>query len=889
MISTLIWWLIAQVLGWITLPVAMRFFRWLPDRGYAFSKPLGLLLVSYIVWLGASTGFLRNDLGGILFAILLVTAGSAWLLFRRTSGEPLAAELSRFLREHWRLILAVELLFLVALVAWAGLRAYAPYKIEPAGGEKFMEIAFLNATLNSPQFPPLDPWLSGFAISYYYFGYVMMAVVTRLSAVAPGIGFDLYDALLFAFTLLGAFGVVYNLVRAVMRARTGADHPPAPPSDRQPIAAGLLGALLVGVMGNLGGLLESLHARGILPERFWQWIDVPGLASAPVTNSWYPGEVFLWWWRGSRVLSDKDLFGQPVGTQPIDEFPFFSFLLGDNHPRVLALPFVLLCIGLALNLLLRQRRHSAEGGEAGGEGARWWNPAAFSLDGDWALFLFSGLLIGALGFLNTWDMPIYLALVVLAYGLGELLRTQRIDRALLLRTFVLAVGLGVACILLYFFFYVSFGSQARGILPYLLPPTRLPQYLVMFGPFIFLLVSFLAVYVAHKGGWRLALRWWLRILLICAGVFLLLLMLAALAALVTQDPSGANPNPTLQRLFNGLELGPGIQASLQARLRDPWLLLLLTAMLGAAIAAGQKLLFKRPSPDPLPEEKTGDVIPFPLEDDPGNVTPFPSDEARGEVHASELFTFLLIFAGLGLTLLVEFIFLHDSFSARMNTIFKFYYQAWVMLACAGAFALWWLVDRLVRPLGRTLFLVGAIILVAAGMIYPVMAIPTRAGEFRGQPNLDGSSGVAQSHPDDWAAIQWLRQSGLDVDGSVPVIMEAPGASYTYEGRISAFTGYPAVLGWAIHESQWRGNYDEQGKREPDIAAIYTTNDGQLMLDLLRKWQVDYLVLGTSERIYIQKVCAQPGQVCSLGTALRKFDLMLTPVFSQGEITIYAVP
>jgi len=53
--------------------------------------------------------------------------------------------------------------------------------------------------------------------------------------------------------------------------------------------------------------------------------------------------------------------------------------------------------------------------------------------------------------------------------------------------------------------------------------------------------------------------------------------------------------------------------------------------------------------------------------------------------------------------------------------------------------------------------------------------------------------------------------------------------------------------------------------------------------------VDYLVLGTSERIYIQKVCAQPGQVCSLGTALRKFDLMLTPVFSQGEITIYAVP
>src|SRR4030042_4309607 len=131
MIPVLIWWLIIQVLGWITLPISMRFFRWLPDRGYAFAKPLGLLLVSYIVWLGASAGFLRNNLGGILFAILLVAGASAWLLFRRKQGVLTLADLSHFLREHWRLVLTVELLFIVALVAWAGLRAYAPFKIEP--------------------------------------------------------------------------------------------------------------------------------------------------------------------------------------------------------------------------------------------------------------------------------------------------------------------------------------------------------------------------------------------------------------------------------------------------------------------------------------------------------------------------------------------------------------------------------------------------------------------------------------------------------------------------------------------------------------------------------------------------------------------------------------
>ena len=88
--------------------------------------------------------------------------------------------------------------------------------------------------------------------------------------------------------------MVYNLVRAVMRARVeGRSTHRHSPSDRQPIAAGLLGALLVGVMGNLGGLLEGpCMPVEILSERFWQWIDVPGLASAPVTNSWYPARCF---------------------------------------------------------------------------------------------------------------------------------------------------------------------------------------------------------------------------------------------------------------------------------------------------------------------------------------------------------------------------------------------------------------------------------------------------------------------------------------------------------------------------------------------------------------------------------------------------------------------
>ncbi len=245
MIQILVWWLLITVLGWLALPTSMRIFRWLPDRGYAFSKALGLLFISYFLWIGASTGLLTNDLGGILIAVLLLTAISAWFYFR--GRGTIIPELRTFLREKWKMIATVEVLFLLALVGWAILRAYVPYKIEPTGGEKFMEIAFQNAILRSQHFPPLDPWLSGYGISYYYFGYVMMALLTRLSGAVSGVAFDLYDSLLFALTLIGSFGVVYNLVAFTLKARRKEGE--AAPHQGPPIIAGCAGWTVGGSNG----------------------------------------------------------------------------------------------------------------------------------------------------------------------------------------------------------------------------------------------------------------------------------------------------------------------------------------------------------------------------------------------------------------------------------------------------------------------------------------------------------------------------------------------------------------------------------------------------------------------------------------------------------------
>jgi uncharacterized membrane protein len=231
----------------------------------------------------------------------------------------------------------------------------------------------------------------------------------------------------------------------------------------------------------------------------------------------------------------------------------------------------------------------------------------------------------------------------------------------------------------------------------------------------------------------------------------------------------------------------------------------------------------------------------------------------------------------------------------MNTIFKFYYQGWVMMACASAYGVWWLLNRgnkVIGTVGKYTFLVLSVMLILAGLFYPVFAFNDRVEGFnavdsaghRIKPNLDGTSVLAQRNPDDWAAIRWLNDN---VSGAA-VILEAPGGSYAYEGRISAFTGLPAVLGWSAHEGQWRGNYIEQGKRDPDIATIFTTHDDEKTLALLHKWNVKYVILGDTERSYINNLCDLPEYACSTTSAVRKFDGLLPVVFTGGTM-IYAVP
>ncbi|NTV64190.1 MAG: hypothetical protein HGA65_11725, partial [Oscillochloris sp.] len=418
----LIWWLIIQMLGLAGLPLSGLIFRALPDGGYPFAKALGLLLTGYLAWLLAMFG-----LGGfgppLLLVCALIVAGTG-LWARQALPAP-----RRHLLPPWPTLLGYEALFLAAMLACVWMRSHDP---TPWGTERPMDFAFFNAIQRSATFPPNDPWLAGYSINYYYFGYLLMAAVAQLSKLTPSVAYNLSLALIFALTALGVAGVVVNLIRLAEGRSQDASPEPRTPNPRTryllPPVFALLGVILVLVVGNQSGaiqvILGSEHAvalsGGELATALGQALGGAQQITLPTPvmtsdfgelRSWPRQDMaaagaFNWWWPSRSLWDDYTPHGQNPLTRErrydITEFPFFSFRLGDMHPHVMSLPFTLLALALGLTTL-------ASASVA---------PTRLSR---WAEWLVSGLILGSLYAINSWDLPTYLLLYIGA----TLLRRQR--------------------------------------------------------------------------------------------------------------------------------------------------------------------------------------------------------------------------------------------------------------------------------------------------------------------------------------------------------------------------------------------------------------------------------------------------------------------------------
>ena len=251
---------------------------------------------------------------------------------------------------------------------------------------------------------------------------------------------------------------------------------------------------------------------------------------------------------------------------------------------------------------------------ASGESRTGWLRGVFGED-NWAFAIYA-VCIGALGFLNTWDLPIYFAIVVGAFALQ---RRSTQAGGWIRDTAYVAAAMGLLSLVLYAPFYLGFQSQAGGLLPTLLFATRWQQYAVMFGLPLFMLVGFLVTAWAQE--WRslesrtARTRLLRHTLFAWAGLFaaaVAAMLLTLVPLFVTERGrsflDGLRNNEAIQQAIGDRGWGELLPQLLARRLADPWTGLLAALLLAAALV----LLWRsvtRACPDAAPPDDDAAVLP----------------------------------------------------------------------------------------------------------------------------------------------------------------------------------------------------------------------------------------------------------------------------------------
>ena len=593
------------------------------------------------------------------------------------------------------------------------------------------------------------------------------------------------------------------------------------------------------------------------------------------------GNLWAWWTHRDLWMTYDWWSPSRVLPNTINEFPAFSFVLADLHAHVMALPFAAMAIGLAFNLLrARGRGVLAFGGRL------------------WPLgMLAAAVSLGGLYVINGWDLPTYLGIALLALLMQQWLAHGRaISRELLLNAGTAAVILTSLAFLLYAPFYLGFSSPAQGI-GFVRPSKEsLPGDVWS----IFALQALLAfTYLATK-----------------LGPLLQRDALPALAEIWTPgsrkriaERLSAVPAP----LLGALPLA--LLAALTIRTNGVTEWTLFWAALIVIICSALLL---------------------------ADITRSGATPERSGMMAT-----LLIGCAAGLLMICEVVYLRDVFGGalfRMNSVFKFYYQAWLLLGIASGPLLVWLGNgalgalrsvsprinpaisvskpalarpvnmlalangsvekpptnsrewntaptravppiwaRAVSGMSAVVWGVGLLALLLASVIYPTQAIAARTANLSLSHSLDGAAFMAQDSTDtgDEPAINWLN---AHVSGEAVIVEAGQSDEYTHLGRVSAFTGLPTLIGWGGHELQWRFNW-LQKPQNANVLNQRINDVTQIYTNPNNEVVMSLLRQYHVTYVYVGQAERQRYQTANL----ERFASFLRVIYHDSNVTIYAVP
>lgn len=804
----LVWLFAIELAAFALVPCSAMLFRGLPDRGFLLTKPLGLLVLSYLAHAPSAWGFADYTRGEIMIALGVMVAG----------GIATAAfwwrELAAWVRARWRFLLFAQAFFLLAFVFAYWLRLQNPDLWHPArGGEKPMDFAYLNGVIRTTDMTqgPIDPWNSGGYLNYYYYGQFIAATVTKLTGIVPEVAYNLIVPMFFAAAVAATFSIAYNLAEAtrlLMRRRPGM----LPIGRAGPYLAGVFATFLVLLSGNL----KAVGVLQLNMQRISAWKSDAPVVGPVITFAGGFWEIIFGdakfsdvayqydWWDPSRAI---DVANQGE-VSPITEFPYWTFLFADLHAHLMAIPFALTAIGVGLALVLNATKLAAP---LAGERSI---PRELR---SWCIVVVVALIVGALRWINSWDYPPFLLLGAAAILVSERAWERRLNVRMLAQSGAKILAMG----LLSFVFFAPIAknyNQAYSSLHRSDQTTALEDFFSQFGILLFLL-AILFIFAVHRSITRNH----------------------TMRTLFYGGARGRRPIESAL-VIGGMALAGA--AIVAVGVQERWGVVLLSALALAAIVIAATRELRRPSP-------TAPVLLFVYA---------MAALGFGLTGGVELFT---LDGDIGRMNTVFKFYLHVWLLWGIVGAYGAWYVFGVMRPQEAFMRRLAPPDRWVTVAPRYVLGAVAVVLVALALVFPYFG--TRARLYDRFDPAQGSGNNGMDYMDatvyrdfndrtgrggehvlkyDRDGITWLREN---VQGT-PTIIEGITDLYHYGSRVSMYTGLPTVSGWGWHQSQQRVNFAQLvEQRQRDVDTFYTTEDVAAARQVLARYGVQYVIVGDVER------------------------------------------
>ncbi|MBP5654492.1 MAG: hypothetical protein J6X33_03160 [Clostridiales bacterium] len=801
----LLWYTILFLFSLIMLPVAFKIFGRFGAGGFFASKVLGLVTVSFVVWTLTYIRLFRFNYVFVVIAILLV---GFCCYFPKSLRNNLVDKLGdNYLIEK---IVLEEVVFAVVLVILCYIKGFEPNIKDQ---EKFMDYGFIMSMLRNPELPAKDMWLAGLNINYYYFGQFIWALVIKLSCLSPKIAYNLamVSAIAIPFGMSFSFGVMLT---------EGAQQNGFHENRFLKYVTGLIAGLATCIFGNSHSFFYDENGAG---NGFLRFLSDQGFNVGKTDGFFYPDSTrFIGW--NPKIETDYT----------IEEFPFYSFLIGDLHAHVVSMMTVLLIAMIVFAMVLEAKAPSSGPSNT----AKHLKLERFPKDEYKVLLtphiIMVAILLGISQMTNYWDFLIYFIFCSMAMLLANTRKTARFS--------------------------------------------SIPSAIVFAGN----IIAILAVYLMAGNNVLVHIALQLIVLIISyilAGMFPSALSRTSFGMsflFVVSHIAAAPFNLNFDMISNALGKVKSRSSLFQlAILWGTHLIICLTFFVITVITRNYQ-----PGSSDKKGKKGKKSSLFYASENENRCNPIAS--FISDRNIVDVFVCGMIVVGILIVIAPEIFYVRDIYTSgylRANTMFKFAFAAFIIFSVAMSYAVTRLFFVVTKKGTYSLAcLIVAWVFVAMLFIpahYTKVATEQRSGEIT-RENYEGLDGQAfiDNYQSEWGYIEtpgnlvsyrdaadWFNEN---VKGS-PVICEAAGESYKDYNMVSAYTGLPTVLGWQTHEWLWRFHgivnpetdiIESDPKRDvwaiyltpryDDVDKIYQSDDVSEIREVINKYHIEYIILGNLE-------------------------------------------